>query len=160
MKLTFIETISSKHFMKLTFMKDIINFAYQRKFETFYVYQVRTAYCTDTVSKWSVIIMSDYKPDIHQELWLVSRAGKCDRVRELLEAGADPDKYKDGDGNVTALHVAAYNGHNEVVKKLIQAKCDLHVKDVEGYTGIVRFRAAQMTPFLIIVRVLVKVNIL
>ena len=49
--------------------------------------------------------MSDYKPDIHKELYEVSGAGKCDRVRELLEAGANPDKYKDGAGD-TALHDA------------------------------------------------------
>ena len=47
--------------------------------------------------------MSDYKPDIHKELFVVSQAGDCSRVRELLEAGADPDKYKDSDG-WTALH--------------------------------------------------------
>ena len=58
--------------------------------------------------------MSDYKPDIHKELFDVSGAGDSSRVRELLEAGADPDKYKGGDGD-TALSIAAYNGHNEVV---------------------------------------------
>ena len=49
----------------------------------------------DTVSNLSVIVMSDYKPDIHKELFDVSEAGDCSRVRELLEAGADPHKYKD-----------------------------------------------------------------
>ena len=106
-------------------MKDtravIINFAYQSKrlLEMFYKYQVKTVDCNDTVSDWSVIIMSDYKPDIHEELYWVSKAGDSPRVRELLEAGADPDKYKDSSGD-TPLNEAARNGHNEVVKTLIQ----------------------------------------
>ena len=79
--------------------------------------------------------MSDYKPDIHKELYEVSTAGDCARVRELLEAGADPEKYKDRDG-WTALHRAAGRGHNEVVKTLIQAKCDLNLKNEYGYTAL------------------------
>ena len=79
--------------------------------------------------------MSDYKPDIHKELFEVSEAGDSDRVRELLEAGADPDKYKSWTG-WTALHYAAYNGHNEVVKTLIQAKCDVNMKNESGSTAL------------------------
>ena len=45
--------------------------------------------------------MSDYKPDIHKELYEVSEAGDSSRVRELLEAGADPDKYKCYNGRVS-----------------------------------------------------------
>ena len=56
--------------------------------------------------------MSDYKADIHKELFEVSKAGDCARVREMLEAGVDPNKYKDDWGG-TALHEAAENGHNE-----------------------------------------------
>ena len=81
--------------------------------------------------------MSDYKPDIHRELYRVSEAGNSARVRELLEAGADPDKYKDSSGG-TALHWAAEKGHNEVVKTLIQAKCDLKVKNNSGLTALHR----------------------
>ena len=79
--------------------------------------------------------MSDYIEDIHKKLYEVSKAGDCKRVRELLEAGADPDKYKDKEG-VTALGGAALKGHNEVVKTLIQAKCDLNVKDKDGDTAL------------------------
>merc|ERR1719394_1399936 len=79
--------------------------------------------------------MSDYKPDIHKELYDVSKDGNCGRVRELLEAGADPDKYKDGYGD-TAVNDAARNGHNEVVKTLIQAKCDINVKNNSGSTAL------------------------
>ena len=38
--------------------------------------------------------MSDYIKDIHKELYEVSKAGNCARVRELLEAGADPTNIK------------------------------------------------------------------
>ena len=79
--------------------------------------------------------MSDYVEDIHKELYKVSKDGDSARVRELLEAGADPDKYKDKVGD-TALHWAAVKGHSEVVKTLIQAKCDLNVKSKLGYTAL------------------------
>ena len=79
--------------------------------------------------------MSDYKPEIHEELYDVSGAGDCARVRELLEAGADPNKYK-YNGGYTALLKAAENGHNEVVKTLIQADCVLNEKDIFGNTAL------------------------
>ena len=67
--------------------------------------------------------MSDYKPDIHKELYEVSEAGDYRRVKELLEAGANPDKYKDHNGR-TALHWAAENGHKGVVISLLESGAD------------------------------------
>ena len=58
-------------------------------------------------------------------------------VRDLLEAGADPDKFKSSRG-WTALHAAAEYGHNEVVKTLIQANCDLNVKHEGEFTALHR----------------------
>ena len=80
--------------------------------------------------------MSDYVEDIHKELYEVSEADDCARVRVLLGAGADPDKYKDEEDGVTALVGAALKGHNEVVKTLIQAKCDLNVQNKNGETAL------------------------
>ena len=61
--------------------------------------------------------MSDYVEDIHKELYEVSEAGDCARVRELLEAGADPDKYKDEEYGMTALQCVAVEGQNVVSGK-------------------------------------------
>ena len=61
--------------------------------------------------------MSDYIEDIHKELFEASLAGDRNRVRELLEAGADPDKYKDEDYGDTALQYVAVEGHNVVSGK-------------------------------------------
>ena len=81
--------------------------------------------------------MSDHIADIHKELYEVSKAGDHARLRELLEAGADPNKFKSIHG-YTALYAAAENGHNEVVKTLIKAKCDLNVKSEDGDTALHR----------------------
>ena len=40
--------------------------------------------------------------------------GDIDRVRELLDSGVDP--YSQNDDELTALIVAAYEGHIEVVE--------------------------------------------
>ena len=80
--------------------------------------------------------MSDFIANIHKELYEVSRAGDCARVRELLKDGADPVRYKDEKHGATALHEAALNGHNEMVKTLIQAKCDLNVKNKYEITAL------------------------
>ena len=64
-----------------------------------------------------MIIMSDYIEDIHKELSDVSEAGNIGRVRELLEAGADPDKYKDEEYGMTALQYVAVEGQNVVSGK-------------------------------------------
>ena len=42
--------------------------------------------------------------DIHKKLYDASSDGAETRVRELLAAGADPNKYKDSYGD-TALHL-------------------------------------------------------
>ena len=77
--------------------------------------------------------MSDYKPD--RELLIVSRDGDSARVEELLKAGADPNKMSTTDG-FRALDLAARNGHNEVVKTLIQAGAKVRKKNMRGRTAL------------------------
>ena len=64
--------------------------------------------------------MSDYLVDINEELCEVSGAGDCARLRELLDAGADPN----AGGNksrYSALDSAAKHGQNETLKILLEA---------------------------------------
>ena len=79
---------------------------------------------------------SDHKADIHKELYLVSEVGDIARVRELLEAGADPNQYENQYRGLTALHRAARIGHNEVVKTLIQAGADVNGKNHDQETAL------------------------
>ena len=80
--------------------------------------------------------MSDYISDIHKELYEGSEAGDCARVRELLEAGANPNKYKK-DLGYTALHLAAWMGHNQIVTLLIHHPLsDVNVSDKYGGTAL------------------------
>ena len=80
--------------------------------------------------------MSDYKADIHKELYDVSRDGDHTRVRELLAAGADPNKYRKNLG-YTALHLAAWMGHNQIVTLLIHHPLsDVNVSDKYGGTAL------------------------
>ena len=48
--------------------------------------------------------------------------GDIDRVRELLDSGVDP--YSQNDDELTALIVAAYEGHIEVVELLLNRGID------------------------------------
>ena len=74
--------------------------------------------------------------DIH-ELYDASLYGEDRRVRELLEVGADPQKYKDEGGN-TALHIAACRGRNDVISTLIKSGADLNIQNNEGDTALHR----------------------
>ena len=73
--------------------------------------------------------------DIHHKLYSASRDGNDSRVRELLAAGAEPDKYKDGDGD-TALARAPYKGRGSTVSILIQHGADINRQNKYGWTAL------------------------
>ena len=75
--------------------------------------------------------------DIHEKLYAASLDGEDRRVRELLEVGADPQKYKDEGGN-SALHIAVCHGRNEVSTTLIMSGADLNIQNNEGDTALHR----------------------
>jgi ankyrin repeat protein len=56
----------------------------------------------------------------------------ADTVRILLNAGADVKK-KDGLG-MTPLHWAAFNGHEQMAKVLLEYRAPLNIKENNGYT--------------------------
>ena len=74
--------------------------------------------------------------DIHEKLYDASVAGEDTRVRELLAAGADPDKYKDNNWGHTALIKAALDGHDSTVSILIQHGADIELPSSQGSTAL------------------------
>jgi ankyrin repeat protein len=55
-------------------------------------------------------------------------------VAWLLRFGADPNRCTKA-GRATPLHRAAYMGHAEVCRLLLEAGADPSVKDVDGVTA-------------------------
>lgn len=56
-------------------------------------------------------------------------------VPQYKEKGANlatPEPYNGG----TALHIAAFNGHFEVVRQLVRAGASVNLKDKEGWTAL------------------------
>ena len=66
-------------------------------------------------------------PDLHK----AAREGDADRVRKLLDAGADVNVRNANKGRLqyTPLHWAAYYGHLEIAELLISRGADLDAED-------------------------------
>ena len=78
--------------------------------------------------------------DIHKKLFDASSDGCETEVRELLAAGAEPDRYKDSYGD-TALAEAAYHGRDSTVSILIQHGADINRQGNHGYTALIHAAA-------------------
>ena len=63
-----------------------------------------------------------------------ARDGDLERVKKLLDAGANPDEAEQGGG--TALMRAAGFGHPEVAKVLVTAKANPNAMDDNGWTAL------------------------
>jgi ankyrin repeat protein len=63
------------------------------------------------------------------------RKGELDKVRVLLQQGADPDAADRTSGN-SALHFAVINGHAEIVKVLLSAGADPDVTNISNSTPL------------------------
>jgi ankyrin repeat protein len=72
------------------------------------------------------------------ELMQAARSGDSAQIRQLLEAGADPNWV--GEGGETALMAAARGGHLEAVQSLLAAGADVNAKDADEWTAL--FKAA------------------
>lgn len=71
-----------------------------------------------------------------QELIRAALEGRAKVVRRGLEAGLSPDATDGrGTGN-TPLMVAAYNGHTEIVRLLLEEGAQIGVRNAEGRTAL------------------------
>lgn len=61
--------------------------------------------------------------------------GKIDSVREGIKAGNNINAF-DPERRLTPLHMAAYNGHVEVIKLLLEHGATLDARDFEGKTPL------------------------
>jgi ankyrin repeat protein len=68
--------------------------------------------------------------------------GAGDFVGLLLAHGANPNAARTIDG-LRPLHLAAFHGSDEIVKRLIAAGADVHAKGVAGETAITLARSCQ-----------------
>jgi ankyrin repeat protein len=69
--------------------------------------------------------------ELQWALALAALHGHAGVVRELLRAGADPDRYhpEKAHAHATPLHHAAWHGHAETVRALVEAGARLDIRD-------------------------------
>lgn len=65
-----------------------------------------------------------------------SRNGDIDRVRALLDAGVDPNADPGMPHGMSPLMLAAWQGHAEVARLLIERGADVHREDGDGFTAM------------------------
>ena len=74
------------------------------------------------------------RQDVNSELLEAAKNGQTERVRGLLDAGADVDTQND-DG-FTALKWAVVRGHTGTVQALLDAGADVDIRDKRGQTPL------------------------
>eukprot|EP00999_Lentomonas_sp_LEN2_P000865 NODE_1866_length_710_cov_80.025729_g1816_i0.p1 GENE.NODE_1866_length_710_cov_80.025729_g1816_i0~~NODE_1866_length_710_cov_80.025729_g1816_i0.p1 ORF type:complete len:203 (+),score=33.54 NODE_1866_length_710_cov_80.025729_g1816_i0:75-683(+) len=77
--------------------------------------------------------MSD---DQNAKLCSAAEMGKLAKVKELLAAGANPNWKNPSNSEDTAVHRAAFLGHTECVKVLLESKGDPNVPNKHGVTPL------------------------
>ena len=72
--------------------------------------------------------------EIDEMLLIACKFGDLEKVKQLLENGADVNAGDKDDR--TALMFAAGNGHKEVVELLIENGADVNAKNIMGKTAL------------------------
>jgi ankyrin repeat protein len=75
------------------------------------------------------------EPDKNAQLIDAAKAGDLGAVQKLLAEGADINAKQTTTG-VTALWIAAWQGHTEVVKFLLGKNVDVNTKATDGTTAL------------------------
>jgi hypothetical protein len=74
--------------------------------------------------------------NVDSELIEATRTGDTEHIRSLLVAGADPNARDEGPRNMTALMIAAGQGHTATARILIDAGAQVDAKDKVGATAL------------------------
>ncbi|GAA3638747.1 ankyrin repeat domain-containing protein [Flavivirga jejuensis] len=68
--------------------------------------------------------------DLTKELILSAEKGQIEKVKDALKNGANPNSMGPNSG---ALHVAAFNGHKEIVEELLNASANPNIADKQSF---------------------------
>ncbi|XP_038655285.1 ankyrin repeat domain-containing protein 6b isoform X2 [Scyliorhinus canicula] len=77
----------------------------------------------------------DAVAQLSERLLIAAHKGQTENVVQLINKGAKIAVTKHGR---TALHLAAYKGHTDVVRILLKASCDLDIQDDSNQTALHR----------------------
>ena len=72
--------------------------------------------------------------DVNGRLWEAARQGDVQRVKVCLREGGDPNHLRvlEGDYKQSMFHIAALNGHKEVMRVLMEGGGDVDTCDSDG----------------------------
>ena len=87
-----------------------------------------------TMSAIILLVGACGRRDVNAELLKEAELGSVEKVKELLEKGADLNSTDEFER--TPLMMAAFNGHPEVVDLLIKAGADIYAKAKYGQTAL------------------------
>ena len=69
-------------------------------------------------------------------LMLAAEMGDEELVGALIQRGAQVNAQQRGGPDSTALHIAATNGHDKILRMLLDAGADLNTRELRGYTAL------------------------
>ena len=109
----------------------------------------------------AILALLDAKADVHMQdkqdrtaMHLACDNGNETAVKQIIEHSTCRDTVLNGKGEFlqTPLHYAAYAGHGGVVQVLVDAKSDLHNKDILKRTPLQGSRALKQDEVILILK--------